>query len=79
MTTTSSYSCYSCEKNYAVASNGYSCISYTNDVNCRTLFTGNEVCYYCWHSYYWDDYVCRLKSILLIAIVSSLIFVTSLF
>ena len=61
-TGTSTWACYSCATNYAVAYSELACVSYGNDSNCRRLSSGNSTCYYCWHSYFWDSSVCKLKS-----------------
>ena len=61
-TQTASYKCYSCKKDYAVAYNEFSCISFTKDQNCRSLAVDGTNCYYCWHSYYWDQSLCKLRS-----------------
>lgn len=72
MLSDSSYECYSCVKDYAVSSTKTSCISYTVDPNCRSQHAGTEGCYYCWHAYYWDSYVCILESQINIKLLWSL-------
>ena len=62
MLSDSSYECYSCVKDYAVSSTKTTCISFTVDPNCRSQHAGTEGCYYCWHAYYWDSYICILDS-----------------
>jgi len=63
-TATATITCYSCKPDYAVASTGTSCTSFTADKNCRTLASSNQ-CYYCYQSYYWSLTECQLKSNLL--------------
>jgi len=59
--------CYGCEYGMAVKANqtkGEECEAYTNDYNCRLLFTNGQ-CDQCWHSYYWDSNICLLRSSLI--------------
>ena len=55
------HKCFSCKPFYAVKYDESSCIPFTNDVNCRVSQDTTD-CYYCWHSYYWDNLSCRLHS-----------------
>jgi hypothetical protein len=54
------FSCYGCGKNYVLNSSG-TCTSYSIDSNCRML-DNSKLCHYCWHSYYWDTYFCKLSA-----------------
>jgi len=51
----SSTVCYACKSDYAVTNNDTECISYSAMSGCRKLQTDNTNCWYCWHSYYWDE------------------------
>jgi hypothetical protein len=68
-TQTSSYMCYSCEPGSAVSHSRFSCISFTLDQNCRTLNSSAVYCHYCWHSYYWDQSLCKLGANLVSIII----------
>jgi hypothetical protein len=68
-TQTSSYMCYSCEIDHAVSHTGFSCISFSLDKNCRTLNSSAVYCHYCWHSYYWDQTLCKLSANLVSIII----------
>lgn len=66
------YNCYSCKRGYAVSSDQQSCVSFLFDKGCRTLHSGGTDCYYCWHSYYWSGYLCRLNSPVFFGVAFSL-------
>lgn len=51
-----------CKSDYAVATAGTSCISFTTDSNCGQLGSTDAYCGVCWHSYYFDTTTCKLES-----------------
>lgn len=62
MTSSATWNCYACKKNFAVTNSKLTCITYTSDPNCREQDSTNTACYSCWHSYYWDTNICKQKS-----------------
>lgn len=58
----SAWNCYACASSFAVASDQQSCVGFTTDSNCRRMRSGNAMCEWCWHSYYWDFKTCTLWS-----------------
>jgi len=56
---------FTCKSDYAVATGGASCVSFTTDSNCRMLGTGNAYCGTCWMGYYFTSATCTLAANLL--------------
>lgn len=56
--------CYNCSMNNTVSGNGRACLSFTLDTDCRRLAANDTMCSACYHSYYWDNYKCKLESYL---------------
>jgi hypothetical protein len=51
--------CGVCKSDYAVASTGLTCTSFTTDGNCRQL-ASDGTCSTCWSAYYFNGTKCKL-------------------
>jgi len=55
-------SCVGCNKGFALAGAGTSCVGYSTDENCAKASTTDDGCMGCWAAYYFSGATCTLGS-----------------